>query len=156
MYWPAFLFCPILVTIFLLVNGVQAAAIAERRAKEKAHAEDTPERRKSDKPEDPWAVGQGMYDAMMLNGYGEVVISWDTDLNGVTVKVDDSGPGIPAAAREVVFEQFYRLSEGPTAQLGGTGLGLWRVREIAEKRGGKVWVEDSPKGGAGLRLRFPL
>jgi len=91
-----------------------------------------------------------------LNGYGEVVISWDTDLNGVTVKVDDSGPGIPAAAREVVFEQFYRLSEGPTAQLGGTGLGLWRVREIAEKRGGKVWVEDSPKGGAGLRLRFPL
>lgn len=91
-----------------------------------------------------------------LNGYGEVVISWETDLEGVTVKVDDSGPGIPAAAREVVFEQFYRLSEGPTAQLGGTGLGLWRVREIAEKRSGKVWVEDSPKGGAGLRLRFPL
>ena len=91
-----------------------------------------------------------------LNGYGEVVISWETDMNGVTVKVDDSGPGIPAAARDVVFEQFYRLSEGPTAKLGGTGLGLWRVREIAEKRGGKVWVEDSPKGGAGLRLRFPL
>jgi signal transduction histidine kinase len=91
-----------------------------------------------------------------LNGYGEVVISWETDMDGVTVKVDDSGPGIPMAAREVVFEQFYRLSEGPTAQLGGTGLGLWRVKEIAEKRGGRVWAEDSPKGGAGLRLRFPL
>lgn len=91
-----------------------------------------------------------------LNGYGEVLISWETDLDGVTVKVDDSGPGIPEAAREVVFEQFYRMSEGPTAQLGGTGLGLWRVREIADKRGGKVWVESSPKGGAGLRLRFPL
>jgi two-component system, OmpR family, phosphate regulon sensor histidine kinase PhoR len=91
-----------------------------------------------------------------LNGYGEVVISWETDMDGVTVKVDDTGPGIPAAAREVVFEQFYRLSDGPTAQLGGTGLGLWRVKEIAEKRSGKVWAEDSPKGGAGLRLRFPL
>lgn len=91
-----------------------------------------------------------------LNGYGEVVISWETDMNSVTVKVDDSGPGIPPAAREVVFEQFYRMSDGPTAQLGGTGLGLWRVKEIVSKRGGKVWVEDSPKGGAGLRLQLPL
>lgn len=91
-----------------------------------------------------------------LNGYGEIVIGLETDLEGVTIKVDDSGPGIPKAAREVVFEQFYRLTEGPTIKLGGTGLGLWRVREIAQRRQGQVWVEDSPKGGAGLRLRFPL
>lgn len=90
-----------------------------------------------------------------LNGYGEVMIGVSTDHEGVTVTVDDSGPGIPVAAREVVFEQFYRLTEGPTTQLGGTGLGLWRVKEIVEKRQGRVWVEDSPKGGAGLRLKFP-
>jgi signal transduction histidine kinase len=91
-----------------------------------------------------------------LNGYGEVLLSLETDAHSVTFKVDDSGPGIPTAAREVVFEQFYRLTDGPTTQLGGTGLGLWRVREIAQKRSGSVWAEDSPKGGAGLRLRFPL
>jgi two-component system, OmpR family, phosphate regulon sensor histidine kinase PhoR len=91
-----------------------------------------------------------------LNGYGEVVMGLETDLEGVTLKVDDSGPGVPAVARDVVFEQFYRLTEGPTTQLGGTGLGLWRVREVARKRAGRVWIEDSPKGGAGLRLWFPL
>ena len=90
-----------------------------------------------------------------LNGYGHVEIGLDVLGDKVVFKVDDSGPGIPKAAREVVFEQFYRLTEGPTAQLGGTGIGLWRVREVAEKRGGRVWVEDSPKGGAGLRLEFP-
>jgi len=90
-----------------------------------------------------------------LNGYGEVVIGLSTDADGVTLSVDDTGPGVPVAARDVVFEQFYRLTEGPTTQLGGTGLGLWRVREVVTQRSGRVWIEDSPKGGAGLRLWFP-
>lgn len=90
-----------------------------------------------------------------LNGYGEVVMDLQPDNDGVLIKVDDSGPGVPKASREAVFEQFYRLREGPTARLGGTGLGLWRVREICQKRHGKVWIEDSPKGGAGLRLWIP-
>lgn len=90
-----------------------------------------------------------------LNGYGEVMIALEAQPDGVLLKVDDSGPGVPAASREAVFEQFYRLREGPTARLGGTGLGLWRVREVAKKRHGKAWIEDSPKGGAGLRLWFP-
>lgn len=93
-----------------------------------------------------------------LNGYGEVLISGvprREDSPGVLLSVDDSGPGIPADKREQVFEQFYRLTEGPTTQLGGTGLGLWRVMELAAERGGKAWAEDSPKGGAGLRLWFP-
>lgn len=91
-----------------------------------------------------------------LNGYGEIIIAVESTSDSVTIKVDDSGPGIPKAAREVVFDQFYRLTEGPTTKLGGTGLGLWRVREVAEKRNARVWVEDSPLGGAGLRLRFPI
>lgn len=90
-----------------------------------------------------------------LNGYGEVQLSLSTDAEGVTFKVDDSGPGIPKAAREAVFEQFYRMTEGPTTKLGGTGLGLWRVKEKTRQRNGRVWIEDSPKGGAGLRLFFP-
>lgn len=93
-----------------------------------------------------------------LNGYGEVQISCRAsreDSPGVQVSVDDSGPGIPADKREAVFEQFFRLTDGPTAQLGGTGLGLWRVHELAQERGGRAWAEDSPKGGAGLRLWFP-
>lgn len=94
-----------------------------------------------------------------LNGYGEVRISarghHEEGRAGVLISVDDSGPGIPVEQRELVFEQFYRMSEGPTAQLGGTGLGLWRVQEIADKRGGRAYVETAPQGGAGLRLFFP-
>lgn len=90
-----------------------------------------------------------------LNGYGQVDLGLEVLGDKIILKVDDTGPGIPAAARDAVFEQFYRLTEGPTAQLGGTGIGLWRVREVAEKRSGRVWIEDSPKGGAGLRLEFP-
>lgn len=94
-----------------------------------------------------------------LNGYGEVLISarahsQDGTL-GVLLSVDDSGPGVPEDKQSLVFEQFYRLPDGPTAQLGGTGLGLWRVQEMAKKRGGSVRVESSPKGGAGLRLFLP-
>lgn len=94
-----------------------------------------------------------------LNGYGEVVIRARSGVEdgrvGVLISVDDSGPGIPEDKREAVFEQFYRLTEGPTAQLGGTGLGLWRVAEAAQKRAGRAYAERSPQGGAGLRLFLP-
>ena len=94
-----------------------------------------------------------------LNGYGEVIIRARSHVEsgkiGALISVDDSGPGIPEDKREAVFEQFYRLAEGPTTQLGGTGLGLWRVYEIAQKRGGKAFAEKAPQGGAGLRLFLP-
>lgn len=94
-----------------------------------------------------------------LNGYGEVVIRARSHVEdgkiGVLIGVDDSGPGIPEDKREAVFEQFYRLTEGPTTQLGGTGLGLWRVSEVAQKRGGRAYAEKAPQGGAGLRLFLP-
>lgn len=94
-----------------------------------------------------------------LNGYGEVVIRARNQVEdgrvGLLLSVDDSGPGIPEGQREAVFEQFYRLTEGPTTQLGGTGLGLWRVAEAAKKRQGRAYAERSPQGGAGLRLFLP-
>ena len=95
-----------------------------------------------------------------LNGYGEVTLTARSHhldgKNGILLSVDDSGPGVPSEFRESVFEQFYRLNEGPTARLGGTGLGLWRVAEVAGKRGGSAWIEDSSQGGAGLRLFLPF
>lgn len=94
-----------------------------------------------------------------LNGYGEVVVRARSHVEdgkiGVLLSVDDSGPGIPEDKREAVFEQFYRLSDGPTTQLGGTGLGLWRVHEVAQKRNGRAYAETAPQGGAGLRLFLP-
>jgi signal transduction histidine kinase len=66
----------------------------------------------------------------------------------VRVTVDDDGPGVPADARDRVFERFARLDDGRARDQGGTGLGLAVVRSIAARHRGLVWVEDSPLGGA--------
>ena len=82
------------------------------------------------------------------------------ELQGVdglaVLEVADSGPGIPPADREVVFERFHQLEGGTTRRLGGTGLGLAIVRDFVTLLGGDVAVFDAPEGGAMLRLRVPL
>lgn len=71
----------------------------------------------------------------------------------VALFVDDDGPGIPAAEREMVFERFYR---GVAAESEGCGLGLAIAREIALRHSAALTLEDAP-GGKGLRvhLAFP-
>lgn len=71
------------------------------------------------------------------------------------VTVDDDGPGVPAAAREQVFERFARLEAARARDGGGAGLGLAICRTIARAHGGEVGVADSPLGGARFWLRVP-
>jgi signal transduction histidine kinase len=68
---------------------------------------------------------------------------------GVDLWVRDSGPGVPAADRERIFEPFY---SGTTE---GTGLGLSVVRSLAREHGWAVTVADAPGGGAEFRVRIP-
>jgi len=65
------------------------------------------------------------------------------------ISVIDSGPGVPVADRERVFEPFYRLSAGTR----GAGLGLNLVREVARLHGGRVAIEDSATG-AHVSIKF--
>jgi signal transduction histidine kinase len=67
------------------------------------------------------------------------------------ISVIDNGPGIAAADRERIFEPFQRL----VSDRNGIGLGLHLVRDIAEFHGGRVWVSDSPGGGASFNMSFP-
>lgn len=70
----------------------------------------------------------------------------------VTVTVTDSGPGIPAADRERVFDRFYRrLGSG----VDGSGLGLAIVREVVARHGGSVTLGE-PEAGSGLRVEVRL
>ncbi|WP_088348272.1 MULTISPECIES: HAMP domain-containing sensor histidine kinase [Rhodomicrobium] len=73
----------------------------------------------------------------------------------VQVTVCDRGPGVPEAERERIFEPFYRLKEVPES-VGGTGLGLALVRQIAARHGGSVVCLPNPQGGACFRVRLPL
>jgi len=67
--------------------------------------------------------------------------------------VIDSGPGIPAAAREQVFERFRRLA---SADIPGSGLGLAIVKEIVELHHGQIHLLDTPGGGLSVRVELPL
>lgn len=67
--------------------------------------------------------------------------------------VADAGPGIPPEDRERVFERFYRAAS--TRSMPGSGLGLAIVRQVVERIGGRVVAEQSPQGGALLRMTLP-
>jgi len=70
------------------------------------------------------------------------------------ISVADTGPGIPTAERERIFERFYRGEADRGAE--GMGLGLSLVHEIARAHGGCVTVEDASGGGALFRVTLPL
>ena len=67
------------------------------------------------------------------------------------ISVDDSGPGIPLAARASALSRFGR---GRGAD-GGQGLGLAIVKVVAEAHGGQVAIDDSPLGGCRVTIRLP-
>ena len=77
------------------------------------------------------------------------------DDGSVTLLVDDDGPGIPVADRDRVFERFVRLDEARSRDAGGSGLGLAIVAAVAHLHGATVGIDDSPLGGARVRVVFP-
>ncbi|HYN18223.1 MAG TPA: ATP-binding protein, partial [Actinomycetes bacterium] len=72
--------------------------------------------------------------------------------------VEDTGPGIPAAERDRIFERFTQLDSGATRRAGGVGLGLYIARQLAAAQGGELLVTDPTTSGQGARfeLRLPL
>ena len=77
--------------------------------------------------------------------------------DGVRIIVEDSGPGVPAEEREVVFDRFSRgVGAHSRAGSGGVGLGLSLVTEHVALHSGRVWVEDRPDGQPGARFVIEL
>jgi PAS domain S-box-containing protein len=72
---------------------------------------------------------------------------------GVVIAVDDAGAGVALHERTVIFEPFRRGEQ--SASTSGTGIGLALVAQFAALHGGRAWVEDSPRGGAGFRVFLP-
>jgi len=89
-------------------------------------------------------------------GSVHLAITWDraTEPPIATITVSDQGLGIPEAERETIFQPFSRGSARGTA-IGGTGLGLYIVRQIVEGHGGTIGVESTPGQGSTFIVRIP-
>ena len=73
----------------------------------------------------------------------------------IEVAVADRGPGIPPTDMERIFERFRRLGDHMTRTTGGSGLGLYIARQLAQAVGGTLAVENMPGGGATFSLSLP-
>jgi signal transduction histidine kinase len=73
----------------------------------------------------------------------------------VTLRVEDTGPGIAPEHLPHVFDRFYRADVARDQASGGSGLGLSIVRAIVERHGGRVGVSNVPGGGAAFTLTLP-
>jgi two-component system sensor kinase FixL len=90
-------------------------------------------------------------DAMAGMTGGELSIrARKTDAQTVTIGVSDTGPGVSAEVLERLFQPFY------TTKANGMGVGLSICRTIVEAHGGRIWVENNPRGGATFLFTLPI
>lgn len=71
---------------------------------------------------------------------------------GVVLEWTDNGPGVPTEKIDRIFERFYRCDEARKQK--GSGVGLYVVKYIMERHGGRIWAEND--GGLKLTLTFPI
>ncbi|MBX7195807.1 MAG: response regulator, partial [Sandaracinaceae bacterium] len=85
----------------------------------------------------------------------EGVDAADPEARLVVIAVKDTGPGIDAASRALLFLPFERTASAAAKKTTGTGLGLSLGRRLAEAMGGTLDVESEPGAGATFRLHLP-
>jgi len=105
------------------------------------------------------AVSNLIENAVKYSG-NEVNVSVETErIDGryVSLRVTDHGPGIPKTELKRIFKRFYRVPGALALRVKGTGLGLYIVRSVAKRHGGRAWAEsEGPGRGATFVLQLPL
>jgi len=84
---------------------------------------------------------------------GSVVVRAQSAGDAVEIEVADTGAGIADSDRDRIFEPFFRGGAQAARPSNGAGLGLAISRAIVEAHGGRIWLEDAPRG---TRVRFSL
>ena len=88
------------------------------------------------------------------NTGGKVTVSIKEDSEFASVIVSDNGPGIEQEDWQHIFEPFFRIDKSRSRDMGGAGLGLALVKEIARQHGGDVYVVQSSKNGTEIALKL--
>jgi signal transduction histidine kinase len=105
------------------------------------------------------AVANLIDNAVKFSGSNMHVTLDTTEVEGkyVALRVRDQGPGIPRTELKRIFKRFYRVPGPLATRVKGTGLGLYIVRSVAKRHGGRAWAESEGLGhGSTFVLQFPL
>jgi len=87
---------------------------------------------------------------------GRVTISTEIKQDGtLDLIVSDTGSGVPAHAREKVFDRFFQVEDPMTRCCGGAGVGLYLAKHIVQSHNGRMWVESNSSGGSDFHATFP-
>lgn len=93
--------------------------------------------------------------ALKYTEKGVITVGATVDDNGVIIRVSDTGVGIATEDIPHLFQKFYRTDNSVTREVGGTGLGLYITKQIAEMMGGKVWVDSTLGTGSTFYVKLP-
>lgn len=105
------------------------------------------------------AVSNLIDNAVKYSGNDVKVIAQTDQLDdgNILVRVKDQGIGIPKGELRRIFKRFYRIPGPIAARLKGTGLGLFIVRAVAKRHGGRAWAEsEGPGRGSTFVLQLPI
>lgn len=97
-----------------------------------------------------------MSNAAKFTEKGYIELSADFDERYVTVKVADTGVGVPADKFDLIFQEFEQVDGSSTRAVGGTGLGLPISRHFVEMHGGRIWVESQVDVGSTFAIQLPI
>ncbi len=87
---------------------------------------------------------------------GKVSLTLVPGADGIEARVTDTGPGIPEADRDRIFERFYRVEKSRADAPEGAGLGLAITRRILQLHDSPIHVESTPGHGAAFSFSLPL
>lgn len=87
---------------------------------------------------------------------GQIDLKAYSDSERITIKIHNSGEGIPAEHLSYIFERFYRVDPSRTRATGGSGLGLAIVKQLIEAHDGTITVDSQLGQGATFTLTFPV
>lgn len=90
------------------------------------------------------------------SGKVEIEIAKLIHENSILIKISDNGYGIPKSEQTRIFEKLYRAENVRTKDTEGTGLGLYLVRAVVRRLGGKIWFESEENKGSTFYVSLPL
>ena len=105
------------------------------------------------------AVSNLIENAVKYSGADPKVVVETAEVEGkyVSLRVRDQGVGIPKAELKRIFKRFYRAPGSLATRVKGIGLGLYIVRSVAKRHGGRAWAEsEGPGQGSTFVLQLPI